>query len=229
MFKFVLCKAMNKRSFSASWKTMILMRSSKRQWETMSNNEKQWEMVSIIITSIIIAWLSENIWFVRSNSKPSSNQGQTRGLSHQFFVQLSAQNLSQILNVWVKVWTKHTQMRQKRIFVKLQFGQVTIRIIPSTPYFALFNHIKTVPTVRPIYFTRGGDRNQGSIYWRNSTFSLQSDTFGKRLRCLTNVCYLKLKKKTLISGQTQIIWVGWGLWVKHFTLVAIMVLWRKSL
>ena len=38
-----------------------------------------------------------------------SSVGPLRGLSRQFFGQISAQNLSKILNVWVKVWTKQTQ------------------------------------------------------------------------------------------------------------------------
>ena len=33
----------------------------------------------------------------------------SRGLNRQYFGQISAQNLSKILNVWVKVWTKQTQ------------------------------------------------------------------------------------------------------------------------
>ena len=76
-----------------------------------------------------------------------------RGLSRQFFVQISAQNLSPILNVWVKVWTKQT--KKKRVFAtKIRFATkaricpiaawtVTIRIIPATLHFAknhAFNH-----------------------------------------------------------------------------------------
>ena len=47
-----------------------------------------------------------------------------RGLSDQFFGQISAQNLSKIRNVWVKVWTRHPKKsvfatnpdsRQKRV------------------------------------------------------------------------------------------------------------------
>ena len=41
-----------------------------------------------------------------------------------------------------------------------------------------------------------------------SPFLLQIDTLGKWLRCLTNVCFAKLKKKLKISEQTQIIWVS---------------------
>ena len=40
-----------------------------------------------------------------------------------------------------------------------------------------------------------------------SPFLLQIDTLGKWLRCLTNVCFAKLKKLE-ISKQTQIIWVS---------------------
>ena len=49
----------------------------------------------------------------------------------------------------------------------------------------------------------------------SSPFLLQIDTFGKWLRYLTNVCYVKLKKLR-ISGQTQIIWVQWSLWWLHW-------------
>ena len=45
---------------------------------------------------------SSTLWYFCWN-------GATRGLSCQFFGQISAQNLSKILNVWVKVWTKQTQ------------------------------------------------------------------------------------------------------------------------
>ena len=140
------------------------MRNDEQKWKTMRNGEHHHH-----INHYRMAFRKYMVCTVEL--KPSSNQGQTRGLSHQFFVQLSAQNLSQILNVWVKVWTKHTQMRQKRIFVQLQFGQVTIRIIPSTPYFALFNHIKTVPTVRPIYFTRGGGIEIRAVFIEGTVLS----------------------------------------------------------
>ena len=43
-----------------------------------------------------------------------------------------------------------------------------------------------------------------------SPFLLQIDTFGKWLRCLDK-CLLCKYYKTQISGQTQIIWVGWDL------------------
>ena len=43
----------------------------------------------------------------------------TRGPNGQFFGQISAQNLNKILNVWVKVWTKHLK---KRIHDKTWFA-----------------------------------------------------------------------------------------------------------
>ena len=45
----------------------------------------------------------------------------------------------------------------------------------------------------------------------SALFLLQIDTFGKWLRCLTNVCYVNTKKNQ-ISGQTQIILVHLDIW-----------------
>ena len=43
------------------------------------------------------------------NICPKNLRLHIRGPKSQFFEQISAQNLSKILNVWVKVWTKQTQ------------------------------------------------------------------------------------------------------------------------
>ena len=48
-----------------------------------------------------------------------------------------------------------------------------------------------------------GPSLEGTVLF--SVLLLQIDTFDKSLKCLTKVCYLKLKKKTEISRQTQII------------------------
>ena len=87
-------------------------------------------------------------------------------------------------------------------FVQLQFGQVTILKIPATTYFA-FNVVEFA-RLQSMF---------SAFYWRNGTCQpfLTSNWHFWQMTQMSDKCLLSKTEKTQISGQTQIIWVGWGL------------------
>ena len=135
----------------------------------------------------------------------------TRGPNHQFFGQISAQILSKIFNVWVKAWTKHFKkrvfatkpdLRQKRVDATKPMSRQK-HAIATLVCIVIKSHIFV-----PLKLSKNSEYpypNPSQQYkqWMHapkckktasSPFLFQFDTFGKWLRCLTNVCYVNIKK-----------------------------------
>ena len=80
--------------------------------------------------------------------------------------------------------------RQKRVFVPLKHGEknflqhLMLQKNNTYKYPWIFPHL-------PANHVLAHESKEVLLY---SPFLLQNNTFGKRLRCLTKVCYLKLKK-----------------------------------
>ena len=144
----------------------------------------------LICPKVIRFSCGENFYFCGETLETFRDQSASSAVYRRFLVQISAQNLSQILSVCVKVCTKQTQKgvylqrnpfrdkseystkpfsRQNRLFVKLQLGHVMIGMIPAAPSMHenhAFDHKKIVNIVWKAHLFRHA-RQEERQKWMN--------------------------------------------------------------